>query len=587
MDSIKSAASFASGFAASSLDKANQMRGTELEKKVKLATSLESWNASSTLKNEIASATFDYQGYKEVMGMLWKRMFDMGRMANWKITYKALLLLDHLLKSGSEKVVEEARGRSYSLQDLQKYQATEDGKDQGKNVRHKAKQLVEFIKDDKALRAARKEASRNKGKFQGLSSDGGTYGGMGSGSGSSYGNGGLGSGAFGNDDDEVKKKKKKKKKHGEEKKKKKKKEESDEDEDESEEEVEVKKKSKKKGKTKKHKKKKKKEESTDEDEDEDDSEEEETGKKKKKKGALKVKINKKAKETKPRRLSGPLGAPPGASSGPTEEDLFGGFDDAPSKGDNSPDFFNADFGNQEANGSAAAAGGDDDDWGAFDDDTPAQPKAIAKAAPAAGGDLLGFFGDTPTPTSAQAPATSSAPLFDMFDTPAPTTSAPASNGNFDIFDSGNSKPAPASPDIFATQSQSQPAQPASKKSGDVWDSGLVNLNLNGKTEKKRVDIGSMGGDPFAQLPGNGVQQQRMMQPQMGMMGQRGMMQPQMGMMQPQMGMQGQMGMMQPQMGMMQPQMGMMQQQQMGMMQQQNMMQRQQQQKPNNSIDAFF
>lgn len=39
-------------------NKVDLLRGTELEKKVKEATSNEKWGASSTLKKEIAEATF-------------------------------------------------------------------------------------------------------------------------------------------------------------------------------------------------------------------------------------------------------------------------------------------------------------------------------------------------------------------------------------------------------------------------------------------------------------------------------------------------------------------------------------------------
>lgn len=71
-------------------DKIDGQRGTDLEKKVKEATSIDNWGASSTLKNDIARATFDYMGFKEVMPVLWKRMGENAR--NWRIIYKASLL---------------------------------------------------------------------------------------------------------------------------------------------------------------------------------------------------------------------------------------------------------------------------------------------------------------------------------------------------------------------------------------------------------------------------------------------------------------------------------------------------------------
>jgi clathrin interactor 1 len=39
---------------------------------------------------EIAQATFTYEQFPEVMGMLWKRM--LGERKNWRRTYKVIIL---------------------------------------------------------------------------------------------------------------------------------------------------------------------------------------------------------------------------------------------------------------------------------------------------------------------------------------------------------------------------------------------------------------------------------------------------------------------------------------------------------------
>lgn len=51
----------------------------------------------------------------------------------------------------------------------------ENGKDQGVNVRHKVKELVEFVQDDDKLREERKKAKKNKDKYIGVSSDSMSY----------------------------------------------------------------------------------------------------------------------------------------------------------------------------------------------------------------------------------------------------------------------------------------------------------------------------------------------------------------------------------------------------------------------------
>lgn len=87
-------------------------------------------------------------------------------------------MLSYLVKNGSERVVTSAREHIYDLRSLENYTfVDENGKDQGVNVRHKIRDLIEFIQDDDRLREERKKAKKNKDKYIGMSSD--AMGGMG------------------------------------------------------------------------------------------------------------------------------------------------------------------------------------------------------------------------------------------------------------------------------------------------------------------------------------------------------------------------------------------------------------------------
>ena len=156
---------------------------------------------------EVASFTFTYESFPEAMGMLWKRLLQDNR-SNWRRTYKSLLLLDYLIKNGSERVVTSAREHIYDLRSLENYTFVDDngmyihyckqasnkisiknklnissipqilivlylllGKDQGINIRHKVSDMIEFIQDDDRLREERKKAKKNKDKYVGMSSD--------------------------------------------------------------------------------------------------------------------------------------------------------------------------------------------------------------------------------------------------------------------------------------------------------------------------------------------------------------------------------------------------------------------------------
>lgn len=103
-----------------------------------------------------------------------------------------MLLLDYLIKNGSERVIENAREHVYEVRSLESFRfVDENNKDQGINgmcalaywpvsldahellrrcaVRQKAKDLRALLQDDERIREERQKAKRNKGKFTGVS----------------------------------------------------------------------------------------------------------------------------------------------------------------------------------------------------------------------------------------------------------------------------------------------------------------------------------------------------------------------------------------------------------------------------------
>ncbi|CAG5020846.1 unnamed protein product [Parnassius apollo] len=166
------------------------MNYTEVEGKVREATSDEAWGPTGQQMQELALATFTYEHFPEVMSMLWRRMLHDNR-SHWRRTYKCLLLLSYLVRNGSERVVTSAREHIYDLRSLENYTYVDDlGKDQGINVRHKVRELIDFIQDDEKLREERKKAKKNKDKYIGMSSEAavmGVRGGGGGGGGGGWG----------------------------------------------------------------------------------------------------------------------------------------------------------------------------------------------------------------------------------------------------------------------------------------------------------------------------------------------------------------------------------------------------------------
>lgn len=177
------------------------MNYTELESKVREATNNEPWGASTTLMQEIARGTYSYQGLNEIMPMLYKR-FTEKTAEEWRQIYKALQLLEFLIKNGSERVVDDARSHLSLLKMLRQFQFhDQNGKDQGVNVRNRAKELAEMLGDVDKIRAERKKARANKNKYGGVEGgagfggSGSHYGGFSSEDASSY--GGTSGGVYG------------------------------------------------------------------------------------------------------------------------------------------------------------------------------------------------------------------------------------------------------------------------------------------------------------------------------------------------------------------------------------------------------
>ncbi|KAI0127079.1 hypothetical protein BJ170DRAFT_428680 [Xylariales sp. AK1849] len=185
------------------------MNYTEMEAKVREATNNEPWGASSTLMQEIANATFNYQTLNEIMPMIYRRFTEKAA-EEWRQIYKSLQLLEFLIKHGSERVIDDARGHITLLKMLRQFHfIDQNGKDQGINVRNRAKELAELLGDVERIRTERKKARSNKAKYTGVeggasgfsSGTSGRYGGFGSESGghggSNAGYGGYSGGVYG------------------------------------------------------------------------------------------------------------------------------------------------------------------------------------------------------------------------------------------------------------------------------------------------------------------------------------------------------------------------------------------------------
>ncbi|KAF9221549.1 ENTH-domain-containing protein [Gyrodon lividus] len=144
---------------------------SEMEAKVRDATNDEPWGASSTLMQEIAQGTFNFQNFNEIMPCIYARFME-KEARQWRQIYKSLQLLEYLVKHGSERVVDDARSHISTLKMLRNFHYIDDkGKDEGQNVRNRARELVELLSDVDGIRAERRKAKTNRGKYVGSGND--------------------------------------------------------------------------------------------------------------------------------------------------------------------------------------------------------------------------------------------------------------------------------------------------------------------------------------------------------------------------------------------------------------------------------
>ncbi|KAI9019824.1 hypothetical protein DFJ74DRAFT_674531 [Hyaloraphidium curvatum] len=134
----------------------NLVKGyTDVQVKVREATSNDPWGPSGTLMQEIADCTYNHKDFMDIMEIVDKRLNDSGK--NWRHVFKALILLDYLLHAGSEAIIAYTRENMYVIKTLKEFQyVDEDGKDQGANVRQKCKEITMLLADEARLKEERR-----------------------------------------------------------------------------------------------------------------------------------------------------------------------------------------------------------------------------------------------------------------------------------------------------------------------------------------------------------------------------------------------------------------------------------------------
>jgi len=117
---------------------------------------------------EICDACYDPEGYRQVLGVIARRLQETGE--RWRMAYKALLLLEYLIKHGPEKVWRDVQQSGSVLQRLGRFEYVDGNqRDHGVNVRHRAQEIQGLVNDEGRVREERRKAAENKAKYSGYS----------------------------------------------------------------------------------------------------------------------------------------------------------------------------------------------------------------------------------------------------------------------------------------------------------------------------------------------------------------------------------------------------------------------------------
>eukprot|EP00638_Chattonella_subsalsa_P004933 CAMPEP_0117757266 /NCGR_PEP_ID=MMETSP0947-20121206/14621_1 /TAXON_ID=44440 /ORGANISM="Chattonella subsalsa, Strain CCMP2191" /LENGTH=739 /DNA_ID=CAMNT_0005577111 /DNA_START=101 /DNA_END=2320 /DNA_ORIENTATION=+ len=143
----------------------------DTEKRVYEALSNKNWGASSSLMQEIARDTFDFEKYPSITKLIWAALDAPGR--SWRQVFKGLTLLEFLIKNGSERIIEDSRDHMHRIRMLQNFNYTDTTAniDRGQGVREKSKQVVDLLASNENIREEREKARRLRNKYVGVSND--------------------------------------------------------------------------------------------------------------------------------------------------------------------------------------------------------------------------------------------------------------------------------------------------------------------------------------------------------------------------------------------------------------------------------
>ncbi|KAI3450409.1 hypothetical protein Pfo_007074 [Paulownia fortunei] len=118
----------------------------------------------------ISKAAFEVDDYWRIVEILHKRLVRFDR-RNWRASYKALIVLEHLLTHGPERVAEEFQSDRDVIREMESFQhIDEKGFNWGLNVRQKSERILKLLEKGPLLKEERDKARKISRGIEGFGS---------------------------------------------------------------------------------------------------------------------------------------------------------------------------------------------------------------------------------------------------------------------------------------------------------------------------------------------------------------------------------------------------------------------------------
>ncbi|KAM7496551.1 hypothetical protein LguiA_020965 [Lonicera macranthoides] len=134
------------------------------------ATNGNPWTPDTRTLKMISKAAFEVDDYWRIVDILHKRLERFDR-KDWRLSYKALIVLEHLLTHGPESVAEEFQGDKEIMREMGSFQhIDEKGFNWGLNVRKKSEKILTLLNEGTLLKEERDRARKLSRGIEGFGS---------------------------------------------------------------------------------------------------------------------------------------------------------------------------------------------------------------------------------------------------------------------------------------------------------------------------------------------------------------------------------------------------------------------------------